>query len=108
MARISKSYSDSELRDILRYISIKIKQSRKHLNISQVELSKLCNVSNTTISDIEKDNINDLRLSTIFEIAKGLKISALELLNPSLMQLSMIDQERFLKAKDLINKITIP
>lgn len=55
-----------------------IEKYRKKLGLSYRELAQKCDVDHSNISKIEKGEV-DLRISTIQELAKGLKIHPKEL-----------------------------
>lgn len=55
-----------------------VEKYRKEIGLSYRELAQKCDVDHSNISKIEKGEV-DLRLSTIQELAKGLKISPKEL-----------------------------
>ena len=58
----------------------RIKQRRKELKLTQKELDERTGVSNTYISDIERDVVNP-SLKTIESLAKGLETSASKLVD---------------------------
>ena len=55
-----------------------VEKYRKILGLSYRELAQKCDVDHSNISKIEKGEV-DLRISTIQELAKGLRISPKEL-----------------------------
>lgn len=56
-------------------ISEKLKKARKKKNISQDKLSKLANVSNTTIIKIESGANKNPTVSTLKKIARALGVT---------------------------------
>ncbi len=55
-----------------------VEKYRKETGLSYRELAQKCDVDHSNISKIEKGEV-DLRISTIQELAKGLRISPKEL-----------------------------
>lgn len=55
-----------------------VEKYRKEIGLSYRELAQKCDIDHSNISKIEKGEV-DLRLSTIQELAKGLRISPKEL-----------------------------
>lgn len=59
---------------------INLQKIRQKKNLSLLELSYHCAIDNSKISKIEHGRF-DIRLSTIFELAKGLDVHPKELLD---------------------------
>lgn len=52
--------------------NVKIKEIRKKLGMSQIELCKRAGVSRQTLSSIEGGKLTDVRVKTLWKIAKAL------------------------------------
>ena len=57
-----------------------VKEAREKIGISQRELSRITVIDNNTIAKIEKGERN-IRITTFFDLAKGLDIHPRELLD---------------------------
>jgi transcriptional regulator with XRE-family HTH domain len=65
---------------ILQRFGTHLERLRKDRGLSLRELSYACNIDNSKISKIEKGMIN-ITMITILDLAMGLEISPMELLN---------------------------
>ncbi|MEG0380434.1 MAG: helix-turn-helix transcriptional regulator [Kurthia sp.] len=59
--------------DLLKFVGNKIKEIRKRNNLKQSDLAKKINVSNTSISEYERGNVN-IDADTLFQIAAALNV----------------------------------
>lgn len=62
-----------EKEELLRFIGEKIKEFRKKNNLNQSDLAKRIGVSNTSISEYERGNVN-IDADTLFQIAEVFEI----------------------------------
>lgn len=62
-----------------------LKRIRKDMNITQEEMAKHIEISQSYIADIERNRKN-ISLAVILKIAKGLKISVNKLINDDIKQ----------------------
>lgn len=58
-----------------------LKRLRTERNLSQRDLSYLCDVDYSRISKLETDDETNLNLTTLFELAKGLGVHPKELID---------------------------
>lgn len=58
-----------------------LKRLRTERNLSQRDLSYLCDVDYSRISKLETDDETNLNLTTLFELAKGLGVHPRELID---------------------------
>lgn len=58
----------------------RVEKFRKSLGLSYRQLAQKCDVDHSNISKIEKGEV-DLRISTIYELSKGLEVHPQELFN---------------------------
>lgn len=58
----------------------RVEKFRKSLGLSYRQLAQKCDVDHSNISKIEKGEV-DLRISTIYELSKGLEVDPQELFN---------------------------
>lgn len=58
----------------------RVEKFRKSLGLSYRQLAQKCDVDHSNISKIEKGEV-DLRISTIYELSKGLEVRPQELFN---------------------------
>ncbi len=58
----------------------RVEKYRKSLGLSYRQLAQKCDVDHSNISKIEKGEV-DLRISTIYELSKGLEVHPQELFN---------------------------
>lgn len=73
--------------------------------MSQVELARLSKISTTTINEIERHRLGDIRLSTIAAISDVFGIPVTRLLATSDVDLTHRDRSRILRATQLIMAI---
>ncbi|QEK50933.1 helix-turn-helix transcriptional regulator [Pedobacter aquae] len=66
--------------EIKRKFGEKIQQMRKKKNLTLRKVAQNCDLDDSNISKIENGKF-DVRLSTIFELAKGLGVEAKELVD---------------------------
>lgn len=52
--------------------NVKVKETRKKLGMSQIELCRKSGVSRPTLSNIERGKINNITIKTLRKIAKAL------------------------------------
>ncbi len=98
MARQRKQYSIEELRELVHRVSCKVRQLRQGLGISQSELARRSGVAHSTINEIENGVARDLQISTVCQLARGLKVTSLHLLAESDMILADPDGREFVEA----------
>ena len=67
--------------DLMERISRNIELRRKKLKLSADRLSKLADISVSTLIKIRRKETNDLRVSTLIAIAKALECSIEDLVN---------------------------
>jgi len=77
-----------------------ISETRKKKGLKQIELAKLCNMSQSYLSNIEKGN-KDPHLSTLRNIS-----SALDVPLPVLLFLSITDEDVPLEKKEVLEFIS--
>jgi HTH-type transcriptional repressor of puuD len=58
----------------------RVEKFRKILGLSYRQLAQKCDVDHSNISKIEKGEV-DIRISTIYELSKGLEVDPQELFN---------------------------
>ena len=58
-----------------------LRRLRKEKNLSQRDLSYLCDVDYSRINKLENDDSTNLNLTTLFELAKGLGVHPKELID---------------------------
>jgi transcriptional regulator with XRE-family HTH domain len=58
----------------------RVEKFRKSLGLSYRQLAQKCDVDHSNISKIEKGEV-DIRISTIYELSKGLEVDPQELFN---------------------------
>ena len=93
------------LRALLNTLGLNVTSLRQSKGMSQVELARLSKISTTTINEIERHHITDMRLSTIIAIADVLGIPITRLLATSDVDLTRRDRTRILRATQLIMTI---
>ncbi len=59
----------------------KLKNLRKERGLSQRDLSYLCDVDHSKISNLESNENTNLTLTTLFELARGLSVHPKELID---------------------------
>ncbi|WP_258097050.1 helix-turn-helix domain-containing protein [Marinoscillum pacificum] len=67
--------------DRLKPFRKKLRELREEQGLSQRELSTRCDVKHTKISQLEINEKSNLNLTTLFELARGLKVHPMELIN---------------------------
>ncbi len=73
--------SDPLLREMIEHFCKNVRRKRNHLGITQAELSIRSKLAQNTIAEIEQRRIENVRLSTVAAIARGLKIKPIQLLD---------------------------
>ncbi len=105
MPRVKKKYGDKSLALLVKNVGQMLKHCREEMDLSQNQLGKKSGVSISTINEIENQNVNDIRLSTICTLAKYLKVDPLLLLTPTNMKMREDDIKEFKKVCRVLNKI---
>lgn len=98
MRRISKQSLPSEIHILLDHIAKTIVSLRKLRDMSQVELSRRTGISVTTINEIERRRLRNLKLSTVVKIADSLGVSSIDLLTKPELGLDGKDQNGLITA----------
>jgi transcriptional regulator with XRE-family HTH domain len=80
MARVKKGIRDKELAKLIRNLAKNLREIRQARGITQQTLAYSAQMAISTIWEIENEQIEDLRMSTITAIAQALKISAYDLI----------------------------
>lgn len=65
----------------LKKFRLKLRSLREEQGLSQRGLAARCDVSHTRINDIENQDKVNLNLTTLFELARGLKVHPRELID---------------------------
>jgi len=105
MPRIKKTYNDKSLALLVKNVGKMLRYCREEVDLSQNQLSKKSGVSISTINEIENQNVNDIRLSTICTLSKHLDVAPLLLITPSNMRISDNDVKSFKSACRTLLKI---
>ncbi len=105
MGRPPKSDLPHELGLLLKKIGNNIVALRQEKGLSQAELARRSKVSLTTLNEIESRPFRDIRLSTLFSIARTLEVPVIRLFEFSDIELNSRDQARLLKASEAIVQI---
>ncbi len=92
MARTRKTYNDKGLTGAMQCIAKSLTAAREALGLSQRQLAKKSRIGLATINELESGATRDLRLSTIFALAKHLKADPREWLWESDVKLSHSDK----------------
>lgn len=103
--KISKS-NNIEFEDLLDLIAANIKAHRLEQNISQAELARRAELSIQTVNEIETRKSPDIRLLTLFALAKVLNLSVSRLFAQSDIDVTTRDHAELLKASEAIVRIT--
>ena len=105
MGRPPKKTLPADLNEILNQVGSAIQYYRERKGISQAELARLAEVSNTTLNEIETRKFRDIRLSTLLQISDALDVSLHQLFLKSDIDLHRRDQTQLLKASETISRI---
>ncbi len=73
--------NDPLLREMIKHFCENVRKKRNYLGITQAELSIRSKLAQNTIAEIEQCRIENVRLSTVAAIAKGLKVKPIQLLD---------------------------
>lgn len=106
MGRTPKSHLPNELASLLRQIGNNIAAIRQEKGLSQAELARRSKISATTLNEIETRQFRDVRISTLTAVASTLKVSVVQFLESSDLQISNHDQAQLLKASEAILRVT--
>lgn len=90
---------------MLRQIGGNIVDFRRKQGISQSELAAKAGIAPTTLNELERRSYRDIRLSTLVEIARALKVPLAHLFQSSDLKLTANDQARLLKASEDITQL---
>jgi predicted transcriptional regulator len=71
---------DPLLREMIKNLCENVKKQRMRLDITQAELAIRSSLAQNTVAEIEQARIENIRLSTVACIARGLKVKPLLLL----------------------------
>jgi transcriptional regulator with XRE-family HTH domain len=80
MARVKKGIRDKELAKLIRNLAKNLRAARKSSGVTQQTLAHSAQMAISTIWEIENEQIEDLRMSTITAIAQALKVSPIDLI----------------------------
>ncbi|MBI2604908.1 MAG: helix-turn-helix transcriptional regulator [Deltaproteobacteria bacterium] len=106
MGRPFKKDISSELLMLLERIGKNIAYYRAERSMSQAELARKSGISATTLNEIETFKPRDMRLSTLYSIARALGIAPVQLMSDADLDLSAKDHATLLKASEAIFRIT--
>jgi transcriptional regulator with XRE-family HTH domain len=93
------------LRALLQILGINVTSLRESKGLSQVQLARLSKISTTTINEIERHHLRDMRLSTIVAISEVFGVPVTRLLATSDVGLTRRDRTRILRATQIITTI---
>ncbi len=85
----------SETKDRLIPIGVRIKEARKELDITQIELAEKADISVPYLSKIEMGK-SDFSVSVLIRISEALQISTDKLLRPNIPESAVIANEELL------------
>lgn len=106
VGRPFKKDISTDLLALLERVGRNIAYYRAERSLSQVELARKSGVSVTTLNEIETFKPRDMRLSTLFAIARALGIPPVQLMSAAELDLSAKDHATLLKASEAIFRIT--
>lgn len=72
---------DPLLSEMLKNLTDNVKKKRTKLGITQAELAIRAQLAQNTIAEIEQGRVENIRLSTVAAIARGLEIKPVQLLS---------------------------
>lgn len=106
MGRPVKPSLPGDFQALLKRVGGNIVSLREQKGLSQAELARQAKVSLTTLNEIETRRFRDIRLSTLFAIAKVLDVDISSLILKSDVELGKKDQAILLRASEAILSIT--
>jgi predicted transcriptional regulator len=71
---------DPLLSEMLKSLSDNVKKKRSKLGITQAELAIRAQLAQNTIAEIEQGRVENIRLSTVAAVARGLETKPVQLL----------------------------
>lgn len=74
MPRKEKSDNDTVLKELLVNLSKNLIKHRKQQGLTQLQLASKANLVISTVSELERGNAGDIRLSTVTALAKVFEI----------------------------------
>lgn len=97
MPRVEKNYDDKLLRRLLTKVGKMVAHYRGEVGMTQRELAAASGLSLSTVNEIEKCYVNDIRFSTLTTLASALGVDPLKML--ASVEPSLSDAERKQVAK---------